>query len=271
MPIRQARYSDLNAISSTLAEGFYDEEVMGPLLHPYRQEYPDDYLNYWRQKCLEKWWDYSYIFVVSFLEDQEPDETDRDGKPTIQEEDGMNKKDAPRPKREIITGVAQWHRMGSGWESIWKPAGKWDPRLFITTLISLYHDYFLNIVIPNRAAAKAPQLTEPSLRKILLKAIGGFFTSPPHRQTNWSLSCLAVRPRYQKHGHGRELVAWGLEKAREEGIPASVLAAKGKDTFYRRCGFTELAGWATDGEENPLKGVVEGGAVMFTRVKEDDV
>ncbi|EEQ31710.1 conserved hypothetical protein [Microsporum canis CBS 113480] len=220
MPIRLARYSDLEAISSALAEGFHEEEVMGPLLHPYRQEYPVDYLNYWRRKCLEKWWNYSYVFIVSFIEqDQKPDERE-DGRPDDRSDDKSS-------VREVITGVAQWHRMGPGWEAIWKPLGRWDPR--------------------------------------------ALYASPPHRQVNWSLSCLAVRPKYQRLGHGRELVAWGLDRAREEGIAASVLAAKGKDTFYRRCGFTELAGWATDGEGNPLKGVVEGGAVMFTRVKEDDL
>ncbi|KAF3480395.1 uncharacterized protein GIQ15_05742 [Arthroderma uncinatum] len=279
MPIRLARYSDLDAISSTLAEGFHSEEVMGPILHPYRQEYPDDYLNYWRRQCLEKWWDYSYIFVVSYLEEhfEDPDKRDRDGdNPNTQEDveketrEDMTNRKPPQAKREVITGVAQWHRMGPGWEAIWKPAGKWDPRVYITSLISLYHKYFLNVMFPNRAASKPPQITEPLLRKALIKAIGSFYTSPPHRQTNWALSVLAVRPGYQKHGHGRELVAWGLDKAREDCIPASVLSAKGKDTFYRRCGFTELVGWATDGEDNPLKGLIEGGAVMFTRVKEDD-
>ncbi|KAM5432795.1 hypothetical protein MferCBS31731_007321 [Microsporum ferrugineum] len=264
MPIRLARYSDLEAISSALAEGFHEEEAMGPLLHPYRQEYPVDYLNYWRRKCLEKWWNYSYVFIVSFIEqDQKPDERE-DGRPDDRSDDKSS-------VREVITGVAQWHRMGPGWEAIWKPLGRWDPRLLISSLISIYHDYFLVLISPNRAASRPPQLTEESVRQALLKSLGALYASPPHRQVNWSLSCLAVRPKYQRLGHGRELVAWGLDRAREEGIAASVLAAKGKDTFYRRCGFTELAGWATDGEGNPLKGVVEGGAVMFTRVKEDDL
>ncbi|KAM5497979.1 hypothetical protein McanMca71_006604 [Microsporum canis] len=252
MPIRLARYSDLEAISSALAEGFHEEEVMGPLLHPYRQEYPVDYLNYWRRKCLEKWWNYSYVFIVSFIEqDQKPDERE-DGRPDDRSDDKSS-------VREVITGVAQWHRMGPGWEAIWKPLGRWDPRLLISSLISIYHDYFLEYL---------PTGLLPGLLSLRRRAL---YASPPHRQVNWSLSCLAVRPKYQRLGHGRELVAWGLDRAREEGIAASVLAAKGKDTFYRRCGFTELAGWATDGEGNPLKGVVEGGAVMFTRVKEDDL
>lgn len=141
----------------------------------------------------------------------------------------------------------------------------------ISPLLSIYHNFFLALIAPNRAASRPPQLTEESVRQALIKALGALYASPPHRLTNWSLNCLAVRPKYQRLGHGRELVAWGVDRAREEGIAASVLAAKGKDTFYRRCGFTELAGWATDGEGNPLKGVIEGGAVMFTRVKEDDL
>ncbi|EGD93523.1 hypothetical protein TESG_01068 [Trichophyton tonsurans CBS 112818] len=270
MPIRLARYSDLEAISSTLAEGFHEEEVMGPLLHPLRREYPNDYLNYWRRKCWEKWWNYSYVFVVSYIaQDEKPGEEDEAS--SDDRKDDRSAEEPSKPSREIITGVAQWHRMGPGWESVWKPLGKWDPRLMISSLISIYHNIFLALIAPNRAASRAPQLTEESVQQALIKALGALYASPPHRLTNWSLNCLAVRPKYQRLGHGRELVAWGVDRAREEGIAASVLAAKGKDTFYRRCGFTELAGWATDGEGNPLKGVVEGGAVMFTRVKEDDL
>ena len=125
------------------------------------------------------------------------------------------------------------------------------------------------LIWPNRAASKAPELTPATLEPTLWPFISRCYLSPPHRQTHWSLSCLSVLPDYQNRGHGRQLVAWGTERARDEGVPASVMAAKGKETFYRKCGFTELAGWATEGVGNPLNGMVSGGAIMFTRVKED--
>ena len=102
MPIRVARHSDLSTISSIFAVGFHDEEVVGNILHPYRSQYPQDYLAYWRRKCWERWWDYSRVFVVSF------------------EQDGKGGK-------EVLTGVAEWQKVGLGWERIWGLWGRWDP------------------------------------------------------------------------------------------------------------------------------------------------
>ena len=82
-------------------------------------------------------------------------------------------------------------------------------------------------------------------------------------------------PSYRNCGSGRELAAWGLQRAHEEGIPASVMAAADKERFYQRCGFTEIAGWANDGVDdqgrvNPLKGQIKGGCILYTKVQQDD-
>lgn len=105
MPIRLAQLSDLDAIARILADGFYDEEVLGQLLHPYRQQYPDDFVRYWKWSCRKRYWDYARVLVVSFVE-----EVDEDGR-----------------KREILTGVAAWNRMGLGWMKVWGLWGWWDP------------------------------------------------------------------------------------------------------------------------------------------------
>ena len=105
--------------------------------------------------------------------------------------------------------------------------------------------------------------------------ISHYYLSPPHRLTRWSLECISVLPEYREHGHGRELVTWGLERAREEGIPSNVMAAADRERFYQRCGYTEMVGHATDGVDqqgrvNPFKGRIRGGCILFTRVPEDD-
>lgn len=51
---------------------------------------------------------------------------------------------------------------------------------------------------------------------------------------------------------------WGKDRARQEGVCASLTAAEGKEGFYKEMGFGEV-GRANVG---PLAGV-EGGAVMF--------
>ncbi|KAE9375094.1 putative GNAT family acetyltransferase [Stipitochalara longipes BDJ] len=82
------------------------------------------------------------------------------------------------------------------------------------------------------------------------------------REQNWYLDLLAVHPEYQGKMYGRELVQWGIEEAKREGICASVIAAEGKDRFYGRFGFVEV-GRANVG---PLAGI-EGGAIMFNDLK----
>lgn len=131
-------------------------------------------------------------------------------------------------------------------------------------MISYIHK-LSEFVFPNRAAAKPPQLTAPQLHALFRPFIAHLYTSPPYRKNAWKLVSLAVLPQYQSRGHGRKLVAWGLEQARKDGVVAHVMAAKGKETFYQRCGFTDVVGWATDGEGNPLKEMgIEGGAILFT-------
>ena len=78
----------------------------------------------------------------------------------------------------------------------------------------------------------------------------------------WNLDVLGVDPNHQKQGHGRYLVAWGLEQAAREGIAASVVSSAGNEQFYMNCGFEVVVGNVTEGEGNPLSGV-HGGAIFF--------
>lgn len=90
------------------------------------------------------------------------------------------------------------------------------------------------------------------------------------RATNWYLSLCCVDPEFQQRGCGRLLTSWGLERAREEGIRASVIASDGSSGFYLKCGFDEIVGNASRGEGNPMtKASVQGGDVLFMWVKGD--
>ena len=70
----------------------------------------------------------------------------------------------------------------------------------------------------------------------------------------------------------RELHTWqvgdNLNRARTEGVHASVMASDGADAFYLRYGFDECVGNCCEGEGNPLGlAGVRGGDVLFMWAK----
>lgn len=85
------------------------------------------------------------------------------------------------------------------------------------------------------------------------------------RYETWYLDLLAVDPSCQGRGHGRLLIGWGLEKAAQDGICASLISSDFAEQFYVRASFVPV-GWATEGPGNPLAGL-KGGRVMFHDVR----
>jgi len=122
-------------------------------------------------------------------------------------------------------------------------------------LAFLYNE-FEKWIWPNKAA-------DPSKANVLEESekLTKYYWSGA-REQNWYLYLLAVHPASQGKMHGRELVQWGVDEAKNEGVCASVIAAKGKDRFYGRFGFVEV-GRANVG---PLASI-EGGAIMFNDIK----
>lgn len=111
------------------------------------------------------------------------------------------------------------------------------------------------------------------IRSVNPTAIRSFEQAAPYyehhwsgsRSNGWELESLAVYPDCQGHGYGKILAIWGLDQAREEQVPASVVSAKGKENFYLKCGFENpgIVGNICEGEGNPLDGKIEGGTIMF--------
>ena len=94
-------------------------------------------------------------------------------------------------------------------------------------------------------------------------------TEPVYRKIHWELSTLGVDPTFQGLGVAKELVRWVLKKTMAEDLPVVVIGSQGTEPFYKSCGFEFLVGYTTEGDGNPLSGLL-GGAIMWTRVKEDE-
>ena len=83
-----------------------------------------------------------------------------------------------------------------------------------------------------------------------------------NRAESWYLDFLCTDPKYERKGHGKGLVNWGVEQAEKEGVCASLIATWERDGFYAKLGFEEV-GRANIG---PIS-EVRGGTVMFKEVK----
>ena len=86
--LRKARFSDLDAIARVWHRAFFDDEIIGVLMHPHRQEHPEDVYWFLLRGIRERFWDWRHQFWVVVTQD----------------EDGT----------ERIAGAADWRRLGKG-------------------------------------------------------------------------------------------------------------------------------------------------------------
>ncbi|KAH7202824.1 hypothetical protein BKA60DRAFT_600665 [Fusarium oxysporum] len=213
-------------IAHIMSEAFWKDNLFGELIHPHRNEYPDDVHLYWLRRARVNFWDNRSRWLVAVA-------TDESG-------------------QEVIVGIAQWARLGDGSQKL--ECWYLDPRNLLKPLSSIA----MNIhawAWPNRAS-------DPKEEDIIERAYPHFEDIwSGKRAESWYLEGLAVRPDFQRRNVGRKLVQWGLEQAKAEGICASVVSAFGTEEFYKKCGFDEQYGSARQGEGNPLADIE--GADMF--------
>ncbi|KAI7162324.1 hypothetical protein KC349_g2130 [Hortaea werneckii] len=223
MIIRPAQRSDLSPAAKVCAKAFFDTELFGEVIHPYRHQYPDDMHLYWLKnfrRGLNRKDNYILVATVS-----EPGESQ------------------PR-----IVGVAQWIRRRAR-------AGSQDQSSSTSSEQNKAEEEQEELP-PNRAADPAKLDVLQRVGPFVDHKWSG------ERAETWYLGLLAIHPDFQGHGIGKQFVAWGFERAKADAVCVSVISALGKDGFYRSCGFDVDVGYATEGEGNPLSGV-PGGLVMF--------
>lgn len=223
--IRPPTYADLVPAAKCLAAAFKDEPLHAEVMHPNRNKYPDD----------------MYLFFLYNLRIQYVSGPDvRMFVSTTTDEKG----------HEVVTGLSHWRRVRA------KPRQS----LYTAAMVKAVetYNYLESFVYPNRAI-------EPSKAGVLAQ-MGPFVA---HHWTGtraevWDLSTLGVSPTYGRQGVGRELVKWGFEQAKKDGVGCSVISSVGKEKFYQHCGFDVVAGQVRDhgGEANPGRDV-PGGTIHF--------
>ncbi|EME85636.1 uncharacterized protein MYCFIDRAFT_213937 [Pseudocercospora fijiensis CIRAD86] len=140
---------------------------------------------------------------------------------------------------EAITGLAHWRRLRAN-----SPKQSWY-RSSIKSAVDWYN-YLESFIYPNRAA-------DPESLGVLGRL--GPFAVPfwtGSRAEVYDLTLLGVDSKFGGRGYGRELVRWGFERAKEEGVGCSVIASEGKEGFYQSCGYDVLAGNVRDYGEHAI-------------------
>jgi hypothetical protein len=87
LQFREARLSDLSAIASVWTDAFFDDELIGDIMHPRRNQYPQDIYWFLLRGVRERFWDWRHQFVV------------------VTVKDGSS---------ERVVGAADWRRLGDG-------------------------------------------------------------------------------------------------------------------------------------------------------------
>lgn len=103
--LRLAQLSDLPGIARVWHAAFFDDEIIGKLMHPHRDQHPEDVYWFLLRGLRERFWDWRHQFVVATVE-----------------EDGQ----------ERIAGAADWRRLGEGGKR--RDLASVDPRKFCRSL-----------------------------------------------------------------------------------------------------------------------------------------
>ncbi|KIX00817.1 uncharacterized protein Z518_09882 [Rhinocladiella mackenziei CBS 650.93] len=281
MPIRAATKADIPIMAAIMAASFGPDPLF-QVMFPHQSQYPEAFVQAFEEYLWLSWYDYKRRLLVSYQETStdvnqgqqlgETEDVPGEAEPLL-----LPKAKSIVRKNEVLTGVAELERVGSGWAHVYGIWEKLDPRLLAKRILAACYT-FRRRVFGNKAAVQAtPDNASPLTYWNFLPSVVPFsapFFSAPHRQIHWSLENLAVHPEHQGQGYGSKLVKEVLQMAKSDPIgdlPVCVIAADGKEGFYEKCGFKHLVGWlsrTTDprGRDNPLRANgVGGGAVLWTR------
>ncbi|KAM6514202.1 hypothetical protein FALCPG4_015359 [Fusarium falciforme] len=157
--LRGARYSELPEIAHVMAKAFWEDNLFGKLIHPHRNEHPDDVDLYWLRRARVNFWDYRWKWLVAIGKDESG--------------------------RDVIAGIAQWARFGDGGQKL--ECWYFDPRNLLKPLSS--------VAMKIHAWAWPSRASDPKEEDIVERAYPFFDTIwSGKRAESWYLGGLAVRP-----------------------------------------------------------------------------
>ena len=98
--LRQARLWDLGSIARVWHKAFFDDEIIGDIMHPNRRQFPEHVYWFLLRGVRERFWDWRHQFMVVVTKDSQ--------------------------NKEVVVGAADWRRLGNG--GVRRELFRLDPR-----------------------------------------------------------------------------------------------------------------------------------------------
>lgn len=67
--LRPAKFTDMGQIGHVAGLAFFDDNILGHHMHPFRQQFPGDFASYWSRRASVHYWDYGWKQVVAVRQD----------------------------------------------------------------------------------------------------------------------------------------------------------------------------------------------------------
>ncbi|KAF2231435.1 acyl-CoA N-acyltransferase [Viridothelium virens] len=203
MHIRPTASADIYDVSILADLAFQDEEFWR-WLTPGMYNYPNDRTRFYRLRtrgrAVTKG---GCISLVAVTDDSDPEWSGR----------------------EEIVGYAFWKRQGTS-----EQAKKWQKEPWGSILernllwVELQYERLINRAVDFKRWDN------------MITAFGSLQSQTDFPE-QWHCTVLGVSPKYRRRGIGSLLLNWGLEKAREEGVPAVLEATPAGVALYEKTGF----------------------------------
>ncbi|KAI9660536.1 MAG: hypothetical protein M1821_009887 [Bathelium mastoideum] len=206
MHVRPATRADIYDVG-TLADVTFQDDAFWRSLTPGMYDYPNDRTRFYRLRTRGRAvMEGGCVSLVVVTDEQ----------------------DADWSGREKLAGYAFWQRQGTSEQARKWQREPWGARLNRALLWAemQYERYVVNRAMDFKiwdevmtmfAALKAPLVAE-----------------------HWHTLVLGVAPQYRRRGAGRLLLDWGLQRAREEGVPVLLEATPQGVPLYEKAGFKRV-------------------------------
>ncbi len=141
----------------------------------------------------------------------------------------MGAKDATAAGAGAATAISDWWRRRNAGLAAWVERGLLEVEERYVAFFGLDGSY------------------DPEVRKVFATAVASRYFDA--LGDYWYLCALGVEPERQRKGVGSLLLRWGLERAREEGVPVSLIGSDEGRRLYAKYGF-KVVDWTGLAVEN---------------------